>query len=144
MTEPASNADQDTRINAAAAANNLPDVFMVNRDPTLYKLVQNGLVAPVDSLLPMMPTRVKSKISSIVERIRDQDIESPEERELFLARLPEDADPCAERGEFHTCVTAGPMFKQPIAVVLGETVERDGFVFADLKPARDADARERR
>ena len=62
----------------------------------------------------------------------------------FLARLPVDADPCAERGEFHTCVTAGPMFKQPIAVVLGETVERDGFVFADLKPARDADARERR
>ena len=62
----------------------------------------------------------------------------------LLEDLPEGVDPCGENGEFHTCVTAGPMFKQPIAVVLGETVERDGFVFADLKPARDADARERR
>jgi diphthamide synthase (EF-2-diphthine--ammonia ligase) len=51
----------------------------------------------------------------------------------FLADLPPDVDPCAERGEFHTCVTAGPMFFRPIAVELGETVERDGFVFADLK-----------
>ena len=60
VTEPASNSDQDTKINAAAAANNLPDVFMVNRDPTLFKLVQNGLVAPVDKLLPLMPTRTKT------------------------------------------------------------------------------------
>ncbi len=60
VTEPASQSDQDTKINAAAAANNLPDVFMVNRDPTLYKLVQNGLIAPVDKLLPLMPERVET------------------------------------------------------------------------------------
>ncbi len=60
VTEPASNNDQDTKINAAAAANSLPDVFMVNRDPTLYKLVQNGLIAPVDKLLPLMPERTKT------------------------------------------------------------------------------------
>lgn len=58
VTEPSSQADQDTKINAAAAANNLPDVFMVNRD-TLYKLVQQGLIAPVDKLLPLMPVRTK-------------------------------------------------------------------------------------
>lgn len=50
----------------------------------------------------------------------------------FLGRLAAEVDPCAERGEFHTCVTAGPMFTHPIAVEAGETVERDGFVFADL------------
>jgi diphthamide synthase (EF-2-diphthine--ammonia ligase) len=59
----------------------------------------------------------------------------------FLVGLPSDVDPCAERGEFHTCVTAGPMFSRPIAVELGEIVDRDGFVFADLKRARDAHAR---
>jgi uncharacterized protein (TIGR00290 family) len=53
----------------------------------------------------------------------------------FLCQLPADVDPCAERGEFHTCVTAGPMFSRPITVELGETVGRDGFVFADLKLA---------
>jgi uncharacterized protein (TIGR00290 family) len=50
----------------------------------------------------------------------------------FLARLAPNVDPCAERGEFHTCVSAGPMFRRPIAVKVGETVEREGFVFADL------------
>jgi uncharacterized protein (TIGR00290 family) len=50
----------------------------------------------------------------------------------FLAALPEGTDPCGENGEFHTCVTAGPMFREPIAVVPGPAVERGGFVFADL------------
>lgn len=52
--------------------------------------------------------------------------------ERFLARLPAGADPCAENGEFHTCVTAGPMFARSIPVEVGRTVERDGFVFVDL------------
>lgn len=50
----------------------------------------------------------------------------------LLAALPPDVDPCGEGGEFHTCVVAGPMFAAPIATVIGEVVERDGFVFADL------------
>ena len=50
----------------------------------------------------------------------------------LLADLPPQADPCGERGEFHTCVVAGPMFAGRIDVRVGETVERDGFVFADL------------
>jgi uncharacterized protein (TIGR00290 family) len=53
----------------------------------------------------------------------------------LLARLPPDVDPCGERGEFHTCVVAGPMFSGRIPVAPGEVVERDGFVFADLVPA---------
>jgi len=53
---PSTQSDQDTKINAAAASNSLPDVFMVNRD-TWYKLVQAGLVAKVDDLLPLMPVR---------------------------------------------------------------------------------------
>ncbi len=53
---------------------------------------------------------------------------------LLLAELPPSVDPCGERGEFHTCVTAGPMFSAPVDVVPGEVVERDGFVFADLLP----------
>jgi len=52
----------------------------------------------------------------------------------LLAALPAGVDPCGERGEFHTFVTAGPMFRRPIAVRRGETVERDGFVFTDLLP----------
>jgi uncharacterized protein (TIGR00290 family) len=49
--------------------------------------------------------------------------------------LPASADPCGERGEFHTFCHAGPMFTQPIDVTAGEVVTRDGFVFADVIPA---------
>lgn len=52
--------------------------------------------------------------------------------DALLADLPEGADPCGERGEFHTCAVAGPMFSRPLRVEPGITVERDGFVFADL------------
>jgi diphthamide synthase (EF-2-diphthine--ammonia ligase) len=52
--------------------------------------------------------------------------------EPLLARLPASVDPCGERGEFHTCITAGPMFAHPIAVSRGRIVERDGFLFGDL------------
>ena len=52
----------------------------------------------------------------------------------LLGALPSHVDPCGENGEFHTFASAGPMFQRPIPVVLGEIVERDGFVFADLLP----------
>jgi uncharacterized protein (TIGR00290 family) len=56
--------------------------------------------------------------------------------EQLLAELPPRVDPCGENGEFHTFVHAGPIFAQPIACERGEIVERDGFVFSDLIPAR--------
>ena len=52
----------------------------------------------------------------------------------LLAALPAGVDPCGENGEFHTFVSAGPMFSAPIAVAVGPVVEREGFVFADVRP----------
>jgi uncharacterized protein (TIGR00290 family) len=52
----------------------------------------------------------------------------------LLADLPPSVDPCGENGEFHSFACDGPMFSRPIAVSVGEVVERDGFVFADLLP----------
>lgn len=52
--------------------------------------------------------------------------------EALLTDLPEGIDPCGENGEFHSFVAAGPMFARRIAVKRGETVQRDGFAFADL------------
>lgn len=57
----------------------------------------------------------------------------------LLARLPASVDPCGERGEFHTCVTAGPMFAAPLSITTGEVVEREGFVYGDLRLAAAAD-----
>jgi diphthamide synthase (EF-2-diphthine--ammonia ligase) len=50
----------------------------------------------------------------------------------LLADLPAGVDPCGENGEFHTFVAAGPMMQGRVAVRVGETVERDGYAYADL------------
>jgi len=50
----------------------------------------------------------------------------------LLEELPPDVDPCAENGEFHTLVSAGPMFAAPVQVSVAGVLERDGFVFADV------------
>ena len=54
--------------------------------------------------------------------------------ESLLGDLPADVDPCGENGEFHTAVVGGPMFSHAVAVEIGATVERDGFVFTDVVP----------
>jgi len=61
----------------------------------------------------------------IIGRAYDQEL---------LASLPDSVDPCGENGEFHTFVWDGPLFARPIEISVGETVERDGFLFSDLLP----------
>jgi diphthamide synthase (EF-2-diphthine--ammonia ligase) len=53
----------------------------------------------------------------------------------LLDALPEGVDPCGENGEFHTFASASPAFNGPISIEVGEVVDRDGFVFADIVPA---------
>ena len=55
---PTAQTDADAKINTAGAANQLPDLFQINRGPW-FKLYQAGLLAPVDDLLPQMPNRTK-------------------------------------------------------------------------------------
>jgi uncharacterized protein (TIGR00290 family) len=56
----------------------------------------------------------------------------------FLRALPPGVDPCGENGEFHSFAYAGPMLSRALAVEVGERVERDGFVFADVRPSAAA------
>lgn len=64
---PSTLGDQDTKINTAAAANQLPDFMQVNRDAWL-KLVQMGLIGKVDSMLQYMPTRESQFMSQPIEK----------------------------------------------------------------------------
>jgi uncharacterized protein (TIGR00290 family) len=51
----------------------------------------------------------------------------------LLADLPTNVDPCGERGEFHTCVYAGPGFERALPLVARERVRRDGrFEYCDV------------
>jgi putative aldouronate transport system substrate-binding protein len=57
--------DGETKMNAAAAANELPDLFQVssatgNERNLLYQYYELGLVAPVGDMLAMMPVRTQN------------------------------------------------------------------------------------
>ncbi len=52
----------------------------------------------------------------------------------LLHELPSNCDPCGENGEFHTFVTAGPFFSEPIAVRAGEIDATTRFIKADILP----------
>ncbi len=51
----------------------------------------------------------------------------------LLDKLPVHTDPCGENGEFHTCVSDGPMFDKPMLLQRGESILRDErFAYTDF------------
>jgi uncharacterized protein (TIGR00290 family) len=83
----------------------------------------------------MIAGGLRARITCVDPRLVPASLAGREFDAALLDDLPPSADPCGERGEFHTFAFEGPMFDSPIAIVSGEIVERDGFVFADLIPA---------
>jgi uncharacterized protein (TIGR00290 family) len=83
----------------------------------------------------MIRSGLRAKLTCVDTNQLDAEFVGREFDEDLLAALPAGVDPCGERGEFHSFVYAGPMLNQEIPVLLGETVVRDQFVFADLMPA---------
>jgi uncharacterized protein (TIGR00290 family) len=84
----------------------------------------------------MLAAGIEATLTCIDPRRLDRSFAGRTFDEALLAALPAGVDPCGENGEFHTFVSAGPMFRAPLEVVVGEVVEREGFVFADVLPAR--------
>jgi uncharacterized protein (TIGR00290 family) len=81
---------------------------------------------------------VRARIVCVDPKKLPKELAGKDLDESLLLEFPSGVDPCAENGEFHTCTFAGPMFCKPIAIESGEVVERDGFVFADVKLSPDA------
>jgi uncharacterized protein (TIGR00290 family) len=102
------------------ASSGLTPIFPLWQQPT-PALAREMIAGGLDARLTCVDPRKLSP--SFAGRSFDQQL---------LADLPSEIDPCGERGEFHTCVIAGPMFSKRIDVDPGIVVERDGFVFADL------------
>jgi uncharacterized protein (TIGR00290 family) len=105
------------------------------------RLAGSGLT-PLFPLWKRQPTRelasemiaggLQARITTVDPRALSPDFAGRAFDLNLLADLPAEVDPCGERGEFHSFACAGPMFAEPIAVTVGERVERDGFVFCDL------------
>jgi uncharacterized protein (TIGR00290 family) len=80
----------------------------------------------------MIASGLRAKLTCVDTGKLDKSFAGREFDEALLADLPNEVDPCGERGEFHSFVYAGPMFNNAIPVTVGPTVARDQFVFADL------------
>jgi len=75
----------------------------------------------------------KAIICSIDGNILDSSFVGREFDDDFLSDLPNNVDPCGERGEFHSFVYDGPIFKNKVEFKIGEKVFRDNrFYFIDL------------
>jgi uncharacterized protein (TIGR00290 family) len=86
----------------------------------------------------MIRCGLRARLTCVDPRVLDRSFAGREFDARLLADLPPEVDPCGERGEFHSFAYAGPMFAAPIAIESGEVVERDGFVFADVRRAHAA------
>ena len=80
----------------------------------------------------MIAAGLRARITCLNPKVMDRTFAGREFDAALLADLPPEIDPCGERGEFHTCAYAGPMFSHTIPIETGIIVERDGFVFTDL------------
>lgn len=117
------------------------DLFLEDiRDYREKQLAESGLSIhfplwniPTDQLAKEM---VDAGLRAVIACVDPKQCASDFAGQIFdtklLSELPVNVDPCGENGEFHTCVFAGPMFKQTLQVRVGDIVEREGFVYADV------------
>ena len=93
-------------------------------DDLAQQMLDGGLVATLTRVDP------KQLDAKFVGRTFDRALLDDLKHERSHGRST--LDLCGERGEFHSCVTAGPMFSAPLSTTTGEVVTRDGFVFCDV------------
>jgi uncharacterized protein (TIGR00290 family) len=109
------------------------------------RMVGTG-IAPLFPIWKTKPTRdlaqdmieggLQARLTCIDPRKLDRSFAGRTFDQQLLSDLPPEVDPCGENGEFHSFAFAGPMFRHPIPNRVGEVVDRDGFVFADLTALR--------
>ena len=80
----------------------------------------------------MVESGLRSVLTCVNPKHLDRSFAGRQFDRALLDDLPSSVDKCGERGEFHSFAWDGPMFHHSIAIEVGEVVDRDGFVFADV------------
>jgi uncharacterized protein (TIGR00290 family) len=88
---------------------------------------------PTDELATqMVESGLRSVLTCVNPKHLDRSFAGRQFDRALLADLPAEVDKCGERGEFHSFAWDGPMFNHAVAITVGDVVDRDGFVFADV------------
>ncbi len=85
-----------------------------------------------DLAADMIRSGLRAKVTCVDPRALDRSFAGRDFNDALLSDLPAGVDPCGENGEFHTFAYDGPMLSNAIDVRVGEILERDGFIFADV------------
>ena len=119
------------------------DLFLEDvRNYREQKLAGTGLTPlfpiwgiPTDQLaVRMVDSGLQSVLTCVNPKQLDRSFAGRQFNRALLDDLPPGVDKCGERGEFHSFAWDRPMFSRPVAIEVGEVVDRDGFVFADVYP----------
>lgn len=88
---------------------------------------------PTDELAGrMVDGGLRSVLTCVNPKHLDRSFAGRQFDRSLLSDLPAGVDKCGERGEFHSFAWDGPMFTHPLSISVGDVVDRDGFVFADV------------
>lgn len=80
----------------------------------------------------MIDGGLRARLACVDTRHLDASFVGREFDRSLLQDMPPAVDPCGERGEFHSCVYAGPMFKESITLQTGDTHAVAPYVWCDL------------
>ena len=80
----------------------------------------------------MIDAGLKARLSCVDTRTLDAAFAGREFDRRLLAEFPAGVDPCGEKGEFHSCVYAGPMLRHSLDIEVGDPYAVAPFVWADL------------
>jgi diphthamide synthase (EF-2-diphthine--ammonia ligase) len=80
----------------------------------------------------MVENGLRSVITCVNPKQLDRSFAGRQFDRALLDDLPAGVDRCGERGEFHSFAYDGPMFNRALSVTVGDIVDRDGYVFADV------------
>jgi uncharacterized protein (TIGR00290 family) len=88
---------------------------------------------PTDELaVAMVESGLRSVLTCVNPQYLERSFAGRQFDRALLDALPPGVDKCGERGEFHSFAWDGPMFRRPLTIEVGDVVDRDGFVFADI------------
>lgn len=93
-------------------------------------------MATDDLARSMIAGGLRARLHCVDTRVLDASFVGREFDYALLRDLPSGIDPCGEKGEFHSCVYDGPMFREPLLLEPGETVRHPPFVWRDQCLAR--------
>lgn len=86
----------------------------------------------------MIDGGLRARLHCVDTRVLDASFVGREFDEALLRDMPPGIDPCGENGEFHSCVYAGPMFRQPLTLDPGALKVDAPFVWRDQCLRTDA------